>query len=214
MEAVLHQFRSAVFGGFNRRDVLEYIESSSRESNQKLAELTARLEAAEREKAELAAALDSLRSESGDLAEQEAKVRASLEESSRSLVTVRGELQTTRTQLAVAKKELAGLQDKVAQIEPMARRYEALKDRVATVELDAHQKAQATLDKAEAEVSALHTDTARWMGQVRESYDALRAQVRDCAEAAARTEAAFADMEEEYRALVRRGMRQEAGAGV
>lgn len=210
----IYKFRSAVFGGFNRRDVLEYIESSARESIGRIEALTASLEAAEQEKTALSAALDSLRDESGGLAEQEARVRASLEESSRSLVTVRGELQTARAQLAVAKQELAGLQDKVAQIEPMARRYEALKDRVATVELDAHQKAQATLDKAEAEVDALHADTARWMAQVRRSYDALRAQVRDCADAAARTEASFAAMEEEYGALLRRGLEQREEAPV
>lgn len=209
MGPVLHKFRGTVFGGFNRQDVLEYIEHSSRESNKKVDDLTARLEAAEHEKAELAAALDSLRSESGDLAEQEARVRASLEESSRSLAVVRGELQTTRTQLAVAKKELADLQDKVAQIEPMAQRYEALKDRIATVELDAHQKAQATLDKAEEEIRTLHADTARWMGAVQEGYDRLRAQVKSCADTAARTEEAFTELDGEYRALLRRGLRED-----
>lgn len=209
MEPILHKFRNAAFGGFNRRDVLEYIELSARENNAKLRDLTERLEAAEREKAELNAALDSLRSESGDLAEQEAKVRASLEESSRSLAVVRGELQTTRTQLAVAKKELADLQGKVAQIEPLAKRYEALKDRVATVELDAHQKAQTTLDKAQAEVDELHADTAKWMGEVQKTYDCLRAQVGDCAAAAVRAEEAFAAMEEEYQTLLRRGLKRE-----
>lgn len=209
MEPILHKFRTAVFGGFHRNDVLNYIELSARESNAKIRELTERLEAVEQEKAEMAAALDSLRNESGDLAEQEAKVRTSLEESSRSLAVVRGELQTTRTQLTVAKRELAGLQSKVAQIEPLAKRYEALKDRIATVELDAHQKAQTTLDKAQTEVDALHDDTARWMGEVQKTYDCLRAQVGDCAVAAVKAEEAFAAMEEEYQNLLRRGLNRE-----
>ena len=209
MEPILHKFRNAAFGGFNRKDVLEYIELSARENNAKLRMLTEKLEAAEREKAELSAALDSLRSESGDLVEQEAKVRASLEESSRSLAVVRGELQTTRTQLAVAKKELADLQGKVTQIEPLAKRYEALKDRIATVELDAHQKAQTTLDKAQTEVDALRADTAKWMGEVQKTYDSLRAQVGDCAAAAVKAEEAFAAMEEEYQSLLRRGMNRD-----
>lgn len=209
MDSILHKFRGTVFGGFNRQDVLNYIEQSSRENGKKISSLNARLEAAEREKAELNAALDSLRNESGDLAEQEARVRASLEESSRSLAVVRGELQTTRTQLAVAKKELADLQDKVAQIEPMAQRYEALKDRIATVELDAHQKAQATLDKAEEEIRTLRADTARWMETVQSGYDRLRAQVKECADTAARTEEAFSELDGEYRDLLRRGLGQE-----
>ena len=209
MEHVIHRFRSAVFGGFNRRDVLEYIESTDRESSRTIQTLTGELEQARQEKAALAAELDGLRSQSGDLADQEAKIRASLEESSRSLATVRGELQTTRTQLAVAKKELADLQDKVAQLEPMAQRYEALKDRVATVELDAHQKAQATVDKAQAEVDELRSDTARWMGEIRTGYDRLRAQVRECADTAAQAEAAMAGLEDEYQALLRRGLGEQ-----
>lgn len=209
MEPILHKFRNATFGGFNRRDVLEYIELSARESNAKIHDLKARLEAAEREKAELNAALASLRNESGDLMEQEARVRASLEESSRSLATVRGELQTTRTQLAVAKKELTDLQEKVAQIEPMAQRYEALKDRIATVELEAHQKAQATLDKAQAEVDELRADTANWMGEVQKAYDTLRVQVGDCAAAATKAEKSFQAMEEEYQQLLHRGMNRK-----
>ena len=207
MEPILHKFRSAAFGGFNRRDVLEYIELSARESNAKIDELKRKLETAQKENADLSASLESLRTESGDLVEQEAKVRASLEESSRSLAVVRGELQTTRTQLAVAKKELADLQNKVTQIEPLAKRYEALKDRVATVELDAHQKAQATVDQAHAEVEELRADTAKWMGEVQKTYDCLRAQVGDCAAAAVKAEEAFAAMEEEYQALLRRGMK-------
>lgn len=209
MEQVIHRFRGAVFGGFNRRDVLEYIESTDRENSRKIQALTEELEQTRQEKTALATELDGLRSHSGDLADQEAKVRASLEESSRSLTTVRGELQTTRTQLAVAKKELADLQEKVAQLEPMARRYEALKDRVATVELDAHQKAQATVDKAQAEVDELRADTARWMGEIRTSYDRLRAQVKDCAETAARSEAALSALEDEYQSLLRRGMAEK-----
>ena len=58
MEPILHKFRNAAFGGFNRRDVLEYIELSARENNAKLRDLTERLEAVEREKAELNAALE------------------------------------------------------------------------------------------------------------------------------------------------------------
>ena len=205
MASILHKFRSAV-GGFNRRDVLEYIEHTSKESGERISSLTARLEQAEREKAALEAELNTLRSHSGDLAEQEARIRASLEESTRSLTTVRGELQTTRTQLAVAKNELSVLQEKVAQIEPEARRYEALKNRIATVELDAHQKAQATLDKAQAEVDALKADTARWMADVQTGYDRLREQVRATADTAARTEEYFAAMEGDYQDLLRRGL--------
>lgn len=206
MASILHKFRSAVVGGFNRQDVMEYIEHAARESGDRIGTLTARLKKAEQEKAALVSELNSLRSQSGNLAEQEARIRASLEESTRSLTAVRGELQATRTQLAVAKNELAVLQAKVAEIEPEARRYEALKDRIATVELDAHQKAQATIDKAQEEVNALRADTAKWMADVQIGYDRLRQQVRVTAETAARTEDYFASLEDDYQQLLQRGM--------
>ena len=216
MEPVIQKFRGAVLGGFNRRDVLNYIEQTARESSQKIAALTQQLEETSREKEELAAALSGQRSQSGDLAEQEAKVRASLEESTRTLTRVRGELQVAQGQLTVAKKELADLQAKVAQLEPMAQRYEALKDRVATVELDAHRKAQATLDEAESQVAQLRQDAAQWVAQLSGSYEAIRDQVKACAQTAEAACHAFEAAEEDYQSLRRRvteETKQESGVG-
>jgi hypothetical protein len=42
----------------------------------------------------------------------------------------------------------------------MARNYQELKDRVATVELDAHRKAQATVDEARAEAARIREEEA------------------------------------------------------
>lgn len=209
MGTVAHEFRGAVFGGFDRRDVMEYFDRFAREKDQRIGELTAGLEQAAREKEALEAQLDSLRSENGDWAEQEARVRASLEESSRSLTGLRGELQTARTELAEAQRELAVLRERVAALEPMARQYETLRDRVATVELDAHQKAQLTLDAARVEAEALRGETARWMGEVRKGYDRLREQVRDCAQTAARAEETFIALDGEYQELLKRGLGEE-----
>ena len=43
------QFRSAGFGGFNRQDVLNYIEETTKEYNQRVEELRAQYEAAQAE---------------------------------------------------------------------------------------------------------------------------------------------------------------------
>ena len=42
-----HPFRSAVFGGFNRQDVLTYLENTAKESAQRQAELEKRLNESE-----------------------------------------------------------------------------------------------------------------------------------------------------------------------
>lgn len=177
------RFRAAL-GGFNRRDVARYIEKTAREHREQIEALQAELEQAQKEKAELEAELEGLRSHSGDLADQEAKVRASLEESTQSLTHMRGELQVTQGHLAIAKKQLGDLQGKVSQLEPMAKQYEVLKDRVATVELDAHQKAQATVDQAQAEAERIRSDTQRWLDGVLEQYGKLRRGMDDLLEQA------------------------------
>ena len=50
-----HPFRSAALGGFNRQDVLDYLEKMSAENAQRQQELQQNLEAAEEERRQLAA---------------------------------------------------------------------------------------------------------------------------------------------------------------
>ena len=178
MEPVTQRFRGAL-AGFNRRDVTRYIEQSAAAHSRQVAGLEERLDQAERERDNALRELDGLRSERGDLAAEEARVRASLEESTRTLAKLRGELTQTETKLGVARAELERLQAKVAQLAPMAERYEQLKDRVATVELDAHRKAQATLDEAQGQADALRAEARQWLGRTLEEYDGLRAAMDD-----------------------------------
>ena len=178
MEPVTQRFRGAL-AGFNRRDVTRYIEQSAAAHSRQVAGLEERLDQAERERDNALRELDGLRSERGDLAAEEARVRSSLEESTRTLTKLRGELTQTETKLGVARAELERLQAKVAQLAPMAERYEQLKDRGATVELDAHRKAQATLDEAQGQADALRAEARQWLGQTLEEYDGLRAAMDD-----------------------------------
>ena len=178
MEPVTQRFRGAL-AGFNRRDVTRYIEQSAAAHSRQVAGLEERLDQAERERDDALRELDGLRSERGDLAAEEARVRSSLEESTRTLAKLRGELTQTETKLGVAKAELERLQAKVAQLAPMAERYEQLKDRVATVELDAHRKAQATLDEAQGQADALRAEARQWLGRTLEEYDGLRGAMDD-----------------------------------
>lgn len=173
MDTVIQKFRTAL-GGFNRRDVQEYLEQTAAAHRQELAQLQERLEQAEGRNAELEAALSGAESEKSGAAAEEAKVRASLETSTRTLSKLRGELSQTESKLVVAKKELERLQAQVGTLEPMAASYAKLKDRVATVELDAHRKAQDTVDEAQAEAERIRTDTQLWLDGVLEQYGKLR----------------------------------------
>lgn len=171
--AVIQKFRAAL-GGFNRQDVQAYIEQTAASHRQELEELQSRLDAAERRSQELESALSSAETAKSGAAAEEAKVRASLETSTRSLSRLRGELSQTESKLMVAKQELERLQAQVGRLEPMADSYAQLKDRVATVELDAHRKAQDTLSEANEEAERVRAETRAWLGRVMEQYSLLR----------------------------------------
>lgn len=171
--AVIQKFRAAL-GGFNRQDVQAYIEQTAASHRQELEELQSRLDEAERRSQELESALSSAETAKSGAAAEEAKVRASLETSTRSLSRLRGELSQTESKLMVAKQELERLQAQVGRLEPMADSYAQLKDRVATVELDAHRKAQDTLSEANEEAERVRAETRAWLGRVMEQYSLLR----------------------------------------
>jgi len=176
MEPVIQKFRSAL-SGFNRRDVMQYIEQSAAAHRRRVAELEDRLAKVEEERSRLEEELSGLQDEKGSVAAEEARVRASLEEATESLTGLRGELSDTETSLAAAREELERLQSQVGELAPMAQSYGELKDRVATIELDAHRKAQATLDEAEAEAARIREETTAWLSRVVEQYGSLRVQL-------------------------------------
>lgn len=171
--AVIQKFRPAL-GGFNRQDVQQYIEQTTAAHRQDLDALQQRLEQAEDRAAQLEAALSGAENAKSGAAAEEAKARACLEESTRTLAKLRGELSQTESKLVVAKQELTRLQAQVGRLEPMADSYVQLKDRVATVELDAHRKAQDTVSQAREEAERIRTETGEWLKGVLAQYDTLR----------------------------------------
>lgn len=170
--AVIQKFRSAL-GGFNRQDVQQYIEQTAAAHRRELDQLQEQLTQAEDQRMQLEAALSGAESAKSGAAAEEAKARACLEESTRTLARLRGELSQTESKLMVAKKELERLQGQVGTLEPMATSYVQLKDRVATVELDAHRKAQDTVSQAQAEAERIRGETRAWLEEVLAQYDQL-----------------------------------------
>lgn len=164
--------------------MLQYIEQSAASHRSQVADLEERLSASEAERIRLEEALSGLQDEKGSVAAEEARVRASLEDATETLTRLRGELSETESALALSKGELEKLQGQVGELAPMAQSYGELKDRVATIELDAHRKAQATLDEAQAEAARIRRETADWVDQVMEQYGAVREQMNSVFELA------------------------------
>ena len=144
-----HQFRNAVFGGFNRQDVLDYLETLARENAQKRQELEQSIGRAEGERDELCAQ------------------KQALEQTARQ----------TQQALEESRREAEALREQVARLEPDAAAYAAVKDRSAGVELEAHRRAQGVLDQANSQARHLRQQMEQWMTRVGREYDALRTEV-------------------------------------
>ena len=172
-----HPFRSAAFGGFNRQDVLDYLEKTSAENGLRQRELQEKLEAAQEECRQLTARtteqeeqLAILRRDRDNLNQQLEQVQGALEES-------QGQGEAQEEELAALRRERDEWKAKAEALEPDASAYGILKERTAGVELEAHRRAQTVLDQADAQAKELRRNMEQWMGRVEREYDALRSEV-------------------------------------
>lgn len=160
------QFRSALFGGFHRQDVLTYIETASRSHAEELESLRSELEQTKKDLEEARARAVAARAETERLAPRAAQMEKST-----------AELEEKRSGLAAAERELKELRARVAMLQPKADAYEAVKDKTAGIELEAHQRARQVVAEARKEAEALRVRTEQWMARVRGSYGRLRTDV-------------------------------------
>lgn len=177
MSATEIQFRTAAFGGFQKQDVLSYIESSNQTHVEKLAQL-------QRERDELAGDKEALTAQAEQAREQAQTLAKEKEDLAAQLDEARKEVQQLQTQLAQARKEaeesaarLADADARLAQAEPDAAAYQQVKDRTAGIELEAHCRAQEVVREAEEKVHRAHTEVEQWLHKVQTSYDLLRSDM-------------------------------------
>ncbi len=161
---------------------------------EKIDELTRKI-AGEKEKQE------ALRQENGRLQQELESLRAAQREESerakaaadetaalKAQVTVLAEVQRALSQkseaLAKAETELAALKEERAGLLEEAEAYRAVKERVAGIELEAHQRAQAAEDEAKARAEEIRRRVERWLDQAGREFHTLRTAIDG---AAART---------------------------
>lgn len=171
--AVIQEFRTAL-GGFNRQDVQNYIEQLTVAHRQELEALQKRLEEAESRGAQLEEGLSAAQAEAEAAKTEQVRLGDALGSSEKMVSRLRGELSQADAKLTVAKKEMERLRAQVASLEPLAAGYRELKDRVASVELDAHRRAQDEVNEARAEAERVRADTRKWLGRVMDEYGQLR----------------------------------------
>lgn len=176
MSAGEYRFRGSFFG-FNRQDVIHYIEAIHRDYAAQLASSKQDLERERNQRSQV--------EEQGSLASEEAvaagkDAQRSKEELGRvlnELQEVQRQREELRLKLKAAQEDLATLQTAADRMAPAARAYESLKEKAAGIELDAHNRAQAIIREGEAEAAQTRQKVADWLRQVESSYGRLRSDV-------------------------------------
>ena len=171
------QFRTSAFGGFLKQDVLDYIESANRAHTEQVEALKRQLEeaqnqcqAAEGKAADAEEKLSRAEQECTRLTEEAGQAKAKAEQLQASVDAQERELTQLRDALAQA-------QEKLEKAAPAAAAYESVKDRTAGIELEAHCRAQAVQNEAEAQVDKLRAQVEQWLQHTKSEYGKLRAEL-------------------------------------
>lgn len=172
-----HPFRTAAVGGFNRQDVLTYLETVTREAAERHQELQKQLDQAAEEKSQREQELVELRKQCADQTAELAELRQQLADTKQELTDSRTHGAGADSELESVRREADELRRKVAALQPGAEAYDAVKERTAGMELEAHHRAELVKEEAREQAAQLRTRTQEWMAQVEREYDALRAQV-------------------------------------
>lgn len=171
-----YRFRSSAFG-FNRQDVLRYIEAMHRDYAAQLASLKQDLDWEKGQRSQV--------EEQGSLASEEAAAagkdaQRSKEELEKALAELReaqSEREELRLRLKATQEDLTALQTAADRMAPAAKAYDSLKDKAATIELDAHNRAQVIIREGEEEAAEIRRRMADWLRQVESSYARLQSDV-------------------------------------
>ena len=171
-----YHFRSS-FYGFNREDVMRYIEAIHRD-------YAAQLESAKQD-LEYERGQRSQVEEKGSIASEEAaaagkdaqRSKEELAKALEELEKIQREREELRLKLKATQEDLVKLQEAAERMAPAAKAYETLKERAAGIELEAHQRAQDIVKAGEAEAAQTRQKTQEWVRQMESSYGRLRSDV-------------------------------------
>ncbi len=177
MSAAESSFRTAVFGGFNRQDVLNYIEQSAKSANERIDALQKEADAARKAREETEAALAQAKAREAALAQENDRLGKALAERTSALSTLQAELAREQAAHTAVREELGALKEQTAALSKGASAYADLKDRTATIELEAHQRARSIENEAIEKAKKVRTAAEQILYKVQAGYGRLRTDV-------------------------------------
>lgn len=169
-----NRFRTVAFGGFHKQDVLNYITSTSKDYQDQSVDLKKQAESATKERNELAAKYETAEAARKKYAADCERYSATLTERTDALTRAELLLAELKTELESKSARLAELEARLPQLEADAEAYAVLKDHTATIELEAHRKAQEIVDQAQSQSAKIRNDLDGWLRRVQNTYQHLR----------------------------------------
>ena len=173
-----HPFRSAAVGGFNKQDVLTFLEEQSRQFSQaqqrfqeQLDGANQQIETLRRREEELSGRLEEAQRELETARQGRESQTAQAEKAGAELSASRAREEQTAKELERARRERDRVQAELDQILPDAQAYAQIKERTAGVELDAHRRAQAIQEKAERDAQRVRRQLEQWLRRMEAEYD-------------------------------------------
>lgn len=140
-------FKSVTFGGFDKKDVVHYIEQSSREH-------ASAIEKLQQEN-------DALHSENTSLSEQTAALKTKVEEQTASMEQLRDQLnhlQAENVELQALRQKVDQLTSEVTLMQPDAEAYRTIKTRIGDMECAARKRAADLESATNARLNQLVSD--------------------------------------------------------
>ena len=169
-----NRFRTVAFGGFHKQDVLNYITSASKDYQDQSVDLKKKVESLQSERDALAEKYAAAEETRKKYAIDCERYSTTLTERTDALTRAERELSALKEAHEQAVARLAELEKKLPQLEADAGAYATLKDHTATIELEAHRKAQETIDQAQIQSAKIRNELESWLRRVQNTYQHLR----------------------------------------
>ena len=178
-------FRSAVFGGFRREDVLRYIEETDAKYYEESERLRGSLDDAQTAMGELRGQNEKLTEKNAELLERLGamtldmdRIQAQLDEIEKGFSLQTTEIEAQNARAAQLAAENDRLTSENAKLSAKCGEYDATREKIAEMELSAYRRAKQIEEDAKVELQKLRRKSMETIEQVRRQLDATKENYR------------------------------------
>ena len=173
-------FKTSLFGGFDREDVISYIEKTARENRERIQELTDSAESLQRDNKAVRQELETVRQ---DLMTARQKME-SMRQAAENARSVTEKYEALRASVDEVLQRAKALEAENKNLRVQAAEYQSMKDHIAEIEISAHRRTQEFRAAAIEELHGVVAQQRSWFEQQRAQYTDLHEGIRERLQAA------------------------------